>query len=103
MPGKKILIIDDSPHIQGPLKDLFESEGYEVFAASDIKDGLSKARQLRPDLVFLDVMIPSGSGLGIYDQLKKIKGDAPTHVLVYSSAPSFLIEGKAPGLDKADI
>ncbi len=96
---KKILVIDDEPNTQGALKDLFGGAGYVVYSALDAKEGLRKARELHPDLALLDIMMPTGGGHDIYVPLKRACGS----VLIYSSAPSFLIEGKVPGLTKADV
>jgi len=55
---KKILIIEDDPGILLSLKDEFESEGYTVSTAEDGEKGLEIAKQQRPDLIILDIMLP---------------------------------------------
>lgn len=99
---KKILVIDDAPHIQEPLRELLAGEGYEVFSAYEAKEGLDMASRVAPDLVILDVMLPTGSGLNVYDDLKRA---IPSHacILVYSSAPTSLVEEKDPALDPSNI
>jgi DNA-binding response OmpR family regulator len=100
---KKILIIDDSPHIQEPLKEILLSEGYEVFSAFDAKEGLDVAGRCQPDLIILDVMLPTGSGLNVYDDLKRITAAKHPTIIIYSSAPSALIAEKDPDLDRSNI
>ena len=52
-PGKKILIVDDEPGIRELLSDFLKVEGYETCTAVDGLDGLEKAAQFLPDLIFL--------------------------------------------------
>lgn len=54
---KKILIVDDDPAFVESNKDVLEANDYEVVTASDGASGLAKAKQERPDLMILDVMM----------------------------------------------
>ncbi len=55
--GKTILIVDDDPGFVESNKDLLEAYGYTVHTASDGAAGLELARQIKPDLMILDVMM----------------------------------------------
>ena len=55
--AKKVLIVDDDPDIVEAEKMILESEGYEVDSAPDGESGLAKAREIKPDLIILDVMM----------------------------------------------
>ena len=66
----KILIVEDEPDMVLGLKDNFEFEGYEVTTATDGQSGLDRARQLKPDLIVLDVMLPKISGLEVCKTLR---------------------------------
>jgi CheY-like chemotaxis protein len=55
--AKKILIVDDDESFVDSNRELLEAYGYEVHTAYDGESGLSKARQVRPDLMILDVMM----------------------------------------------
>lgn len=68
--AKEILIIEDEPGILMSLKDEFESQGYEVRTAEDGKTGLSSAKEKKPDLIILDLMLPVMDG---YDVCKKLR------------------------------
>jgi class 3 adenylate cyclase len=48
-----------------------ESQGYEVITAADGEEGLSKARQVEPDLVLLDIMMPKRDGISVLTELKQ--------------------------------
>jgi two-component system, OmpR family, alkaline phosphatase synthesis response regulator PhoP len=63
--GKKILIADDEPDILEILHYNLKHEGYEVYTAKDGDDALAKARQLHPDLIILDIMMPKKTGVEV--------------------------------------
>ena len=58
-----ILVVDDQAEARKPLMKLLKLEGYEVHGAATAFEALAMARQGRPDLVLLDVMIPQLDGL----------------------------------------
>jgi DNA-binding response OmpR family regulator len=76
---KKILIIEDDPGILLSLKDEFESEGYTVYSAEDGKKGLEIAKQQRPDLVILDIMLPVLDG---YEVCKRLRMEGDTTPII---------------------
>lgn len=67
----KILVIDDEQDVRTYLQTLFVKEGYEVATAADGEEGLSVARQFRPALIFLDILMPKKTGIMLYRRLKK--------------------------------
>ncbi len=70
-PGKgKILIIDDEEDIIFFLETVLEDNGYTVFAASNVSEGLELIRNEKPDLVCLDILMPEESGISLYKNLK---------------------------------
>jgi len=62
---KKVLIVEDDPHIRLGLIDALEGEGYEVVQTSNGGEALPLLKQHRPDLMILDVMLPGKSGFDI--------------------------------------
>ena len=56
--GKLVLVIDDDKPLTELLVDILEGEGYRIVVAHDGRDGLVQARQVRPDLVLCDIMLP---------------------------------------------
>jgi len=72
---KKILFIEDESALQKNLSDLFSRENYETISALDGEIGLSLAKNKKPDLILLDLILPKASGL---DVLKKLKEDKDT-------------------------
>lgn len=71
----KVLIIDDSLDSQILLRDVIRSErpDYQIFVANSGQDGLRRAHEIHPDLITLDVMMPSMDG---WEVLKVLKTDA---------------------------
>jgi two-component system, OmpR family, alkaline phosphatase synthesis response regulator PhoP len=71
----KILIVDDEAHIRLLLEQTleeFEDKGVEIFSASDAKKALDIILKEKPDVVFLDIMMPEMNG---YDVCLKIKNE----------------------------
>ena len=69
----KILVIDDEIHIVELLKFNLETANYEVHCSYDGFDGFIKAKEIKPDLILLDWMLPNISGIDVlkkYDQTK---------------------------------
>ncbi len=69
--GAKILVVDDEQDVRTYLRTLLTRQGYEVVTAADGEEGLSAAREHRPGLVFLDIMMPKKTGIMLYRRLKK--------------------------------
>jgi CheY-like chemotaxis protein len=67
----KILVVDDEQDIRTYLRTLFTKHGYEVETASDGEEGLTIARQIKPDMIFLDILMPKRTGIMAYRRLKK--------------------------------
>ena len=72
MDQKKILIADDNENIREALTYLLEDEGYTLSLAKDGAEALRKVKEFRPDIVFLDIMMPEING---YDVCRTIKTD----------------------------
>jgi DNA-binding response OmpR family regulator len=68
--AKKILIVEDDPGISLGLKDEFESEGYVVLTAGEGEKGLEAARNQKPDLIILDIMLPVLNGYEVCKRLR---------------------------------
>ncbi len=67
----KILLVDDDIDFVEATKTVLESKPYEVIVASDGDECLSKAREEKPDLILLDIIMPVKDGFTAAEQLKK--------------------------------
>ena len=74
---KKILVIDDDPKIVQALQIRLKSAGYEVLTAADGVYGLHLAREGKPDLVILDIMMPVGGGFSVAHRLREQALEVP--------------------------
>ena len=70
MKKRKILVIDDELDMRTFLSTLFETSGYKPLVATDGLEGLQKAREFKPEIIVLDVMMPKESGVQLYRDLK---------------------------------
>lgn len=75
---KNILIIEDDDFLRDLLTKNFSSEGIKVTGAASGVDGLKKAKELKPDLVLLDILLPDVNGIAMdgFAVLSAIKGEA---------------------------
>ena len=79
---KKILVVDDKAEIRKLLKTYFAQEGFEVVTAADGQEALFVARQEKPDLVLLDIMMPEMNG---YDFLRAFNRESATPVIILTA------------------
>ena len=68
--GKKVLIVDDELDVRIYVRTLFETSGYTPIVTRNGREGLEKAKELSPDLIILDVMMPEVGGVTMYRELK---------------------------------
>ncbi len=59
---KTILIADDKANIRNLVREYLEAENFRVVTAADGREALYSARQEKPDLILLDIMMPEMSG-----------------------------------------
>ena len=71
MTSQNILVVEDEQNLVAALKITLEREGYQVDFSHDGISGLEKARSLNPDLIILDVMLPSLDGLEICRMIRR--------------------------------
>ena len=83
--GLKILVIDDSKTIRRTAETLLAKEGCEVFTAVDGFDALSKIADHRPDIIFVDIMMPRLNGYETCSLIKHNRSFKDTPVIMLSS------------------
>jgi diguanylate cyclase (GGDEF)-like protein len=67
----RVLLVEDDPELAEFVRFLFEQEKYEVVVATDGEEGLKKAREVHPDVVLLDVLLPKIHGYEVCDRLRQ--------------------------------
>jgi CheY-like chemotaxis protein len=70
MPAARILVVEDDPNVQHPLRAVLHQYGYEVISAADGVEGLRMARAYQPDLMIVDVMMPNMDGWTMLQQIR---------------------------------
>ncbi len=81
----RILLLDDSLNTRELLRERFEAQGYSVNVAQNELEALGMVERVEPDVVILDVMMPSMSGPELIDQIRKMQGSETLPVIVISS------------------
>ena len=95
----RILIIEDDLHIAEGLQLNLMLQGYEVDIAADGVSGLNRWKQVRPDLVILDIMLPGIDGLSILQSIRLEDERLPILILSAKGDPDDRIKGLAFGVD----
>jgi DNA-binding response OmpR family regulator len=90
---KNILIVDDEQDIVESLKFVLEAAGYNCYSAYDGEEGLRLAKEITPDLVILDIMMPKINGYKISRLLKFDKK--------YENIPIIMLTARSQESDKA--
>jgi len=96
--GERILIIEDEVKITSFLRRGLSHEGYIVDIAYDGQEGLAKAREVPPDLVILDLMLPGMDGLEVCRRLRTFS-DVPILILTARDAVPDRVAGLDSGAD----
>lgn len=88
MAGKKILVADDEPKILKAVTDYLEWEGFEVYTAQDGDEVLREFKQVRPDLLILDITMPKLDGFEVCRRIRE-KSKVP---IIFLSAKTSTID-----------
>ncbi|MFM1871876.1 MAG: hypothetical protein RL398_1298 [Planctomycetota bacterium] len=94
-----ILAIEDEPDLREGIKHNLELEGYRVETAADGKEGLRKARDLRPTLILLDLMLPGMPGLEVLRTLRETGHETPIIIVSAKGQDRDKVTGLELGAD----
>jgi len=89
---KKVLVIDDDENTVRFFSLALSENGYEPIGAFDGNEGLEKVKEVQPDLIVLDVMMPRRSGFVLFKQLRKNPD--------FKNIPVIMVTGVAEELEK---
>lgn len=86
---KTILIIEDEQVLASLLKHKLSRRGYQSIIATDGREGLKKTKEIQPDLILLDIVMPEMSGFEVMEAKQKIKTikDIPIIIISNSGQP----------------
>lgn len=100
--NKQILIVEDEPSILEPLVSKFKQKGYVVQSAKNGQEGLAMARQLHPDLILLDLVMPVMDGITMLKQLRAESEGKQVQVMVLSNVNDVSKASETAGLGITD-
>jgi len=87
---KKILLVDDEPELRKLVTDILLDDGFmNIIEADTVQTGLDSARQDKPDLAILDVMLPDGDGFTLMKELR-----------IFTNIPIIFLTAKDEAADK---
>jgi two-component system, OmpR family, response regulator VicR len=89
---KKVLCIEDEPEMIDLIRLILGRKGFEVHGVFGGVEGIKKVREIQPDLVLLDLMMPDMDGWEVYQQMKA----EPTT----RNIPVIVVTAKAQNIDK---
>ncbi len=84
-----ILVVDDEADVRTYLRVLFGKHGWNVETADNGETGFEKAKEVRPDLIFLDLLMPKRSGIMTYRRLKKDPELVDTPVVILTGLAQY--------------
>lgn len=97
--AKKILLVDDEPELRRLVIDILSDDGFvKILEAGTVQTGLSSARQGKPDLAILDIMLPDGDGFSLMKELRTFT-DIPIIFLTAKDEAADKLAGLGLGAD----
>ena len=95
---KRLLIVDDLPLFRVGIGSALEAANFEVVGeATSATDAVEKARELQPDVVLLDILMPGGSGLEVVDEIIAVSPGSKVMLLTASESEEDLLIGVKAG------
>jgi len=79
---KIILVVDDKANVRNLMREYLEAEGFRVIIATNGREALYTARQKKPDLILLDIMMPEMSG---YDFIRSYRKEYETPIILLTA------------------
>lgn len=97
--GKRILLIEDEMHIAEGLQLNLSLQGYEVEIAQDGVSGIQKWKEIRPDLIVLDIMLPGIDGFSVLQNIRLEDERIPILILSAKGDTHDKVKGFSHGVD----
>jgi DNA-binding NarL/FixJ family response regulator len=95
---RRLLIVDDLPLFRVGIGSALEAANFEVVGeATTAEDAVAKARDLQPDVVLLDILMPGGSGLEVVDEIISVSPGSKVMLLTASESEEDLLIGVKAG------
>jgi CheY-like chemotaxis protein len=85
MSNTSILVVDDEPYLVEALKFVLSREGWDIYTASDGEEALQKVAASKPQIMFLDIMMPRKNGYEVCEIIKKIPELKDIYIIMLSA------------------
>lgn len=95
----KVLVVEDEPSLIFTLRDTLESEGYDVIVSEEGTEAVNLAKEHKPDIMILDIMLPGKSGYEIMEEIRKEKLTFPVIILTAKDQETDKVKGLNLGAD----
>lgn len=82
----KVLIVEDSPLLRKILHEAIRSAGFIPYEAENGRNGLTSVREITPDIILLDVLMPVMDGMMMYEELRKETWGETVPVIMLTSS-----------------
>jgi CheY-like chemotaxis protein len=82
---RRIVVAEDDAPSRELVREILESEGYEVVEAADGGEALAKIKETKPDLVLLDIRMPVLGGFAVLEQLKRDQSFSSLRVIALTA------------------
>src|SRR5271155_1607135 len=92
-----LLLVDDESSVRYAFDRLFSSPGVEVITAATVAEGIALFKERRPDVVVLDLQLPDGSGLRVFDEIRELNKKVPVIFITAHGTASTAIEAMKNG------
>ncbi len=96
---RRILLVEDEPHIALGLKDALEFEGFHVVTTPRGTEGVKLARDEKPDCIILDLMLPDLNGYRVCEEIRRFDRHVPIIMLTARSQEADKVRGLDVGAD----
>lgn len=101
--AKKIVLADDEQFIAVAYNDGLTRAGFEVSVAHDGEEALAKIKEVKPDLILLDLIMPKKDGFTVLKEVKAIPELATIPVMILSNLSQTTDDNEAKKLGAADF
>ncbi len=88
--AKTILIVEDNDNNRILLRDIVTYHGYEAVEAENGTEGVQIAKEIRPDLILMDIQMPGKDG---FEAILELRGDPGTADIIVIALTSFAMKG----------
>lgn len=93
-----VLVVDDEPQVVWVLQFSLEAEGYTTYVANNGVEALAEISEHRPNLMVLDIMMPTMDGWGVLEEMMKLPVESRPRVVIVSALSSLRDRAKAAEL-----